>query len=181
MLSGYDIIAYMDYSPASYLFLRIPRFARSRRAKAVFHAEAPAAQLSNPSSTLRFLYNGTYSSCDAYTGITAFVAEDVYKNTKRKVSHILPVGVDTKMFTPAEQQRSGQPSVNGHDAYFGTYTIDETSHTVTHHLEGALAAADVAKNLVREFKVSGDKLTIIVRTNSLKEKQIRTLTWGRVH
>jgi glycosyltransferase involved in cell wall biosynthesis len=111
MLSGYDIIAYMDYSPASYLFLRIPRFARSRRAKAVFHAEAPAAQLSNPSSTLRFLYNGTYSSCDAYTGITAFVAEDVYKNTKRKVSHILPVGVDTKTFTPAEQQRSGQPVV----------------------------------------------------------------------
>jgi len=48
-------------------------------------------------------------------------------------------------------------------------------------IEGALAAADVGKNLVREFQVSGDKLTIIVRTNSPKEKQIRTLTWERVH
>jgi Lipocalin-like domain len=74
-------------------------------------------------------------------------------------------------------------SVNGYDAYFGTYTIDEASHTVTHHLEGALAAADVGKNLAREFQLSGDKLTIIVRTNSPKEKekQIRTLLWERVH
>jgi hypothetical protein len=52
---------------------------------------------------------------------------------------------------------------------------------VTHHLEGALAAVDVGKNLVRDFQVSGDKLTIIVRTNSPKGKQIRTLTWERVH
>ena len=74
--------------------------------------------------------------------------------------------------------RENSQSVNGYDAYFGTYTIDETKHTVTHHLEGALAAADVGKDLVREFQVSSDKLTIIVRTNSLKEKQIRTLTWG---
>jgi len=79
---------------------------------------------------------------------------------------------------PAPSQNS--QSVNGYDAYFGTYAIDETKHTVTHHLEGALSAADVGKNLVREFQISGDKLTIIVRTNSPKEKQIRTLTWERV-
>ena len=77
--------------------------------------------------------------------------------------------------------RDNSQSVNGYDAYFGKYSIDETNHTVTHHLEGALAAADVGKSLVRHFQVSGDKLTIVVRTNSPKEKQIRTLTWERVH
>src|SRR6266849_10399061 len=70
--------------------------------------------------------------------------------------------------------------LNGYEAYFGTYTIDETNHTVTHHLEGALAAADVGRNLIRQFRVSGDKLTIVVRTSSAKERQIRTLTWERV-
>jgi hypothetical protein len=80
--------------------------------------------------------------------------------------------------SPAPSENS--QSIKGYDAYFGTYTIDETSHTVTHHLEGALAAADVGKNLVREFQVSGDRLTIIVRTNSPKQKQIRTLIWERV-
>jgi lipocalin-like protein len=89
-----------------------------------------------------------------------------------------PLATDcgTSSFAPSDNSQS----VNGYDAYFGRFTIDETSHTVTHHLEGALAAADVGKNLVREFQVSGDKLTIIVRTNSEKMKQIRTLTWERV-
>jgi hypothetical protein len=90
-----------------------------------------------------------------------------------------PRAIDCGTPVPASSENS--QSVNGYDAYFGTYKVDQTSHTVTHHLEGALAAADVGKNLVREFQVSGDKLTIIVRTNSPKEKQIRTLTWERVH
>jgi Lipocalin-like domain len=89
-----------------------------------------------------------------------------------------PMAIDCGTSFPPPSNNS--QSVNGYDAYFGRYTIDETTHTVTHHLEGALAAADVGKNLVREFRVSGDNLTIFVRTNSLKEKQIITLTWERV-
>jgi hypothetical protein len=89
-----------------------------------------------------------------------------------------PMTIDCGTLGPAPRDNS--QSVNGYDAYFGRYTIDEASHTVTHHLEGALAATDVGKNLVREFQVSGDKLTIIVRTISSKEKQIRILTWERV-
>ncbi len=89
-----------------------------------------------------------------------------------------PMTVDCGTSGPAPSDNS--QSINGYDAYFGRYTIDETNSTVTHHLEGALAAADVGKNLVREFHVSEGKLTIIVRTSSPKEKQIRTLTWERV-
>ena len=88
-----------------------------------------------------------------------------------------PLAIDCGTSAPTPSNNS--QSVNGYDAYFGTYAVDETSHTVTHHLEGALAAADVGKNLVREFQVSGDKLTITVRTNSPKEKQIITLIWER--
>jgi hypothetical protein len=89
-----------------------------------------------------------------------------------------PLAIDCGGSSPAPSNNS--QSVNGYDAYFGTYTVDDTNHTVTHHLEGALAAADVGKNLVREFQVSGDKLTIVVRTNSPNDKQIITLTWERV-
>jgi hypothetical protein len=89
-----------------------------------------------------------------------------------------PMAIDCGTSDSAPSNNS--QSVNGYDAYFGTYTIEENSHTVTHHLEGALAAADVGKTLVREFHVSGDKLNIVVRANSPKEKQIRTLTWERV-
>jgi glycosyltransferase involved in cell wall biosynthesis len=110
MLSGYDIIAYMDYSPASYLFLHLPRFMRPRT-RTVFHAEAPRAQLVNPPRTLRFLYEGTFPRYDFYTGITEFVARDVHNTIHKKVSFILPVGVDTKLFTPPVERRNAAPVV----------------------------------------------------------------------
>lgn len=34
-------------------------------------------------------------------------------------------------------------AVNGYDAYFGTYTVDEASSSVTQVLEGALSSSDV--------------------------------------
>src|SRR5260370_16689151 len=90
-----------------------------------------------------------------------------------------PTGIDWSTSGSGQSDNSPQ-LLNGYEAYFGTYTLDETNHAVTHHLEGALAAADMGRNLIRQFQVSGDKLTIVVRTSSPKEKQIRTLTWERV-
>jgi len=110
MLCGYDLIAYADYSPASYLFLHTPRAARSS-ARAVYHAEAPLAQMENPSRALRFLYDGTFPRCDIYTGITEFVARDVANAIHREVSYILPVGVDTKLFTPPKERANPSPVV----------------------------------------------------------------------
>ena len=109
MLAGYDVVAYMDYSPASYIFLRVPRLLR--RAKAVMHLEAPTSQLTNPPPPLRRLYEGIRSRCDVYTGITEFVANEFYGVTKKKVSYILPVGVDTSLFSPPAERTNVAPVV----------------------------------------------------------------------
>jgi glycosyltransferase involved in cell wall biosynthesis len=79
--------------------------------KTIYHAEAPAAQLVNPPRTLRFLYEGTFPRCDVYTGITDYVACDVYSKLGKKVSHILPVGVDTSLFTPPEERTNRSPVI----------------------------------------------------------------------
>ena len=44
-------------------------------------------------------------------------------------------------------------SINGYDAYFGTYTINVRLHKVTHHLEGALVSSDIGKNVTRSFRL----------------------------
>ena len=110
MLAGYDIIAYIDYSPACYLFLHLPRLLR-RRTKTVFHAEAPAAQIMSPSRALRFLYEGTFPRCDFYTGLTEFVAQDVYSACGKRVSHLLSLGVDTSLFSPPSERTNPVPVV----------------------------------------------------------------------
>jgi glycosyltransferase involved in cell wall biosynthesis len=110
MLSGHDIVSYVDYSPASYLFLHLPRVLR-RTTKAVFHAEAPIAQMVDPSRSLRFLSQGILPRCDIYTGITDFVARDIARTMKSKVSHILPVGVNTAFFRPPAKREGSRPVV----------------------------------------------------------------------
>jgi len=109
-LAGYDIVAYIDFSPASYLFLHLPRAVRGRT-KTVFHAEALQAQIGNPSRGLQFLYQGVFPRCDVYTGITEFVARDIYNSARKKATYILPVGVDTSLFTGPSQRRSSVPTV----------------------------------------------------------------------
>lgn len=109
MISGCDLIGYMDFSPASYLFLRLPKRLR-HGAKAVLHAEG-ISQLLNPSRMFRFLYEGVYERCDIYTGITQFVAEDLYRKFGKRTSYILPVGVDTNLFKPPAARTNSIPVV----------------------------------------------------------------------
>jgi Lipocalin-like domain len=59
---------------------------------------------------------------------------------------------------PSPQQAAD--AVNGYTAYFGTYSIDEKAHTVTHHRAGALNL-DVV-DYVRRYEFDGnDRLTLI--------------------
>jgi glycosyltransferase involved in cell wall biosynthesis len=109
-LAGYDIIAYMDYSPASYFFLHLPRAVR-QRTKAVLHAEAPQAQIVSASRALQFLYQGVVRRCDVYTGITEFVARDIYSSARKQATYILPVGVDTSLFAAPSQRTRSVPTV----------------------------------------------------------------------
>ena len=108
-LAGYDLIAYMDCSPASYIFLHLPHALR-RRTTAVFHAEAPSAQLDGTLRTVRLLYQGVMPRCDVHTGITDFVARDL-EQMHVHTRYILPVGVDLRLFSPPPARRNKIPTV----------------------------------------------------------------------
>jgi glycosyltransferase involved in cell wall biosynthesis len=100
----------MDYSPASYVFVHAPRWLR-RATKAMFHAEAPQAQLVNPSALLKWLYRGVLSHCDVYSGITDYVAKDLSTVSSCPARFILPVGVDSKFFRPPASRHNAVPTV----------------------------------------------------------------------
>ncbi len=110
LLAGYDIVAYIDYSPACYFFLHMPRAVRGRT-KSVLHAEAPQAQLGSPSRAQQFFYQGIFPHCDVYTGITEFVARDLHNSTGKQAAYILPVGVDASLFTPPSPRTRSVPTV----------------------------------------------------------------------
>jgi hypothetical protein len=71
-------------------------------------------------------------------------------------------------------------AVNGYDAYFGKYTVDEGTGSVMTTLEGSLSPEDVGSEFTREMHVDGDTLTIRLATTSADGEAVtRTLIWQR--
>lgn len=56
--------------------------------------------------------------------------------------------------------RPEQYSQGGYVASFGKYEIDESTHTFTYHVEGALVRSLIGKDLPRAFEYSGKQLVV---------------------
>jgi hypothetical protein len=71
--------------------------------------------------------------------------------------------------SPQPQAHAGpeQYSQGGYEATFGTFDIDESAHTFTFHVEGALVRTLLGKDLPRSFEFSGKQL--IVKSTSADE------------
>ena len=77
--------------------------------------------------------------------------------------------------------RNNTQAQNGYDAYFGTYSVNDTDGTVTQRLMGSLTAANVGMVLTRGMQVRGDSLVIKLETNAADGVPVtRTLTWKRL-
>ena len=79
----------------------------------------------------------------------------------------------------AGQNNTG--AVGGYDAYFGTYSVDDSTGEVLHCLEGALTPENVGIEVSRTLTVDGNSLVIQLETTTLDGESVtRTLTWERV-
>ena len=53
-----------------------------------------------------------------------------------------------------------QYSQGGYEASYGTYKVDESTHTFTFHVEGALMRSLIGKDLPRAYEFSGKQLIV---------------------
>jgi lipocalin-like protein len=66
-------------------------------------------------------------------------------------------------------------SRGGYEASFGSYVVDEQTHTFNFHVEGALVRTLIGKDLPRRYELSGNRL--VVRPTSTEEHW--RVTWER--
>jgi hypothetical protein len=79
------------------------------------------------------------------------------------------------------QAENNTVGVDGYDAYFGTYSIDEIAGTLTTNLEGSISPANVGATYVRDARVVGNELFIRLQTSALDGTAIkRTNTFSRI-
>jgi hypothetical protein len=60
-------------------------------------------------------------------------------------------------------RQAGNPvqySANGYESYFGTFDVNETAHSVTHHVQGALVRSLIGTDLTRIYTFSGKQLVL---------------------
>ena len=77
------------------------------------------------------------------------------------------------MFPKSESALSNDYVRNGYEASFGSYEVNEEAHTVTHHVEGSITAALVAKDLTRAISFSDGHLII----KSSRPDELWSVTW----
>lgn len=81
----------------------------------------------------------------------------------------------------ASNAKNNTQAQDGYDAYFGTYTVNDVSSTVTQRLMGSLSPSNVGMVLTREMQVSRDQLVIRLDTTAADGTPVvRTLTWKRL-
>ena len=66
-----------------------------------------------------------------------------------------------------------------HTSYFGTYTVDERTRTVTHHRDGSQVPGE--RDFVRTIDLSGQRLMLTTPTTVVDgKKRFARITWERV-
>lgn len=72
-------------------------------------------------------------------------------------------------------------AVDGYDAYFGTYSADESAGTIATHIDGSISLGNIGKIFVRTVRVVGNELIIQLETTTIDGTAItRTNTFSRV-
>ncbi len=87
-----------------------------------------------------------------------------------------PVG---PMATPEE----AQALISNMLAYAGTYTVDASAKTVTHHVDISWDQSRTGESHVRTYKLDGDRLTLTTELSIdpvTGTKTVRTLVWEKM-
>jgi hypothetical protein len=71
-------------------------------------------------------------------------------------------------------------AVEGYYAYCGTWTLDASNATVTHHIKQSLLPGEPGEDGVRHLVLDGDRLILTAKTHEMSEDHERKLVWQRV-
>jgi len=87
----------------------------------------------------------------------------------------------------ANDQLAGTPdevaaALTGCISYFGTYVVDETHGVVVHHVSQSLFPNWIGTDLVRFYRISGDRLIVSAPTVQVRGHLMDAmLVWERLH
>jgi len=78
-------------------------------------------------------------------------------------------------FPESQSSVSNDYVLNGYEASFGTYEVNEEAQTITRHVEGSVTRGLVGRSLTRSYRFSDGRLTM----RSVRPEERWSVTWER--
>jgi hypothetical protein len=86
----------------------------------------------------------------------------IYDDLGNMAVQVMPTRPRQKYAGAQPTPDEAKDAVTGYLAYFGTYTVDESAHTITHHRKGSINPGQVGQDAVRRYEFGpGDRLVLI--------------------
>jgi len=77
---------------------------------------------------------------------------------------------------PSEKEKA----IDGFYAYYGTWSLDATGNSVTHHIQQSLYPAERGEVGVRRLVLEGNRLVLTAKTHEMGEDHERKLVWEHI-
>jgi len=85
----------------------------------------------------------------------------IYDSLGNMAAQVMPNRVRRKYAAAEPTPEEAKDAITGYLAYFGTYTVDEQAHIVTHHRKGNINPNQVGDDVVRAYVFeSNDRLVL---------------------
>lgn len=78
--------------------------------------------------------------------------------------------------TPAEKEKA----IDGFYAYYGTWSLDQSGSSVTHHIRQSLYPGERGEEAIRQLILDGKRLTLSAEAHEMGETHERILVWERI-
>lgn len=86
----------------------------------------------------------------------------IYDNLGNMAVQVMPTRERAKYAGAQPTPDEAKDAITGYLAYFGTYTVDERAHTITHHRKGSINPGQVGQDAVRHYEFEpNDRLVLI--------------------
>jgi hypothetical protein len=97
---------------------------------------------------------------DVSTGIM------IYDSLGNMAVQVMPLRERPKFAGTQPTPEEAKNAITGYLAYFGTYTVDVTAHTVTHHRKGSLTPGQVGEDAERRYEFGAADRLILTAAGS---------------
>jgi hypothetical protein len=160
---------------------------------ALFSVVSPASAQTDAASSVQQQLLGTWK-------LVSYVGEEIPSGARSDVMGPRPsgyinygrdgrmiviiVGSDRKKpMAPVATREEAQALIRSMLAYAGTYTIDSSANTVTHHIDISWDQSRTGESHVRTYKLDGDRLTLTTQPSNdpaTGRMTVRTVVWERM-